>query len=126
MTFWNLSEMLTKWSLNIYVELLEKRLEEKQTTSTISLEEKNPPLFNLYPNPANKTVRLRFSQLPMGELYAAIYDMSGQLLKNFIMEKHDIAKHEKIVDVSDLTEGIYIVKFSSSNFEKSMKLSISR
>jgi len=28
-TFWNLKEMLNKWSLIIYVELLEKRLKEK-------------------------------------------------------------------------------------------------
>jgi hypothetical protein len=29
-TFWNLDEMLDKWSLKIYVELLEIRLSEKQ------------------------------------------------------------------------------------------------
>src|SRR5665647_3815186 len=28
-TFWNLEEMMDKWSLNIYIELLELRLQEK-------------------------------------------------------------------------------------------------
>ena len=28
-TFWNLDEMMDKWSLNIYIELLELRLQEK-------------------------------------------------------------------------------------------------
>ena len=28
-TFWNLDEMLDKWSKNLYIELLEKRLKEK-------------------------------------------------------------------------------------------------
>jgi len=28
-TFWNLDEMLNKWSQHLYIELLEKRLEEK-------------------------------------------------------------------------------------------------
>ena len=32
-TFWNLDEMLDKWSVRIYVELLEKRLSEKQAVS---------------------------------------------------------------------------------------------
>ncbi|MBN2523833.1 MAG: hypothetical protein JXB24_11210 [Bacteroidales bacterium] len=31
-TFWNLNEMLDKWSLTIYVELLEKRLKGKSSS----------------------------------------------------------------------------------------------
>lgn len=34
-TFWNLDEMMDKWSLNIYIELLEMRLKDKASNSGV-------------------------------------------------------------------------------------------
>lgn len=35
-TFWNLDEMMDKWSLNIYIELLEMRLKDKASNKGVS------------------------------------------------------------------------------------------
>ena len=45
-TFWNLDEMMDKWSLNIYIELLELRLQDKASIKEGVLGEKTNPESN--------------------------------------------------------------------------------
>ena len=64
--------------------------------------------FKLYPNPAQEML---FFDLPIAFLPTdiAIYDLTGKLIRSFKYEQKNNIK------VSDLTPGMYFIKFTSSD-----------
>lgn len=75
--------------------------------------------FNLYPNPASKTVSLRFNT-PFTEGKVEVYDLNGRKLKT--LQANNAYTTE--MDISFLPSGIYLVKANQNNSVTTKKLII--
>ncbi|MBK9284433.1 MAG: T9SS type A sorting domain-containing protein [Sphingobacteriaceae bacterium] len=78
--------------------------------STVGLNEKNnfDSQINLYPNPTKHLVNINGDEKIVGQEYAVL-DMTGKLLMN-----GKINMKNQVIDISDFSVGIYIVKIGNS------------
>ena len=74
-------------------------------------------VFGLYPNPTSKTLSITNTALANDDLRFAIYDASGKKLQAGILKAGDV----KSVDVSALSQGIYIINVSNGKTTYSNK-----
>lgn len=73
-----------------------------------------------YPNPANKTLNVKF-ELPQANCTEfSILDISGRIL---FTEEKQIAGgiHAKVIDINEFLPGVYFLKLSSGNLRKTVK-----
>jgi len=79
--------------------------------------------FNMYPNPANNSVQIQFTQ-KNNEGVLLITDFSGKLVKSLSLEDKS---QEMNVDISDLSQGIYFIHHKTETaVSECKKLVISR
>lgn len=81
-------------------------------------EESGEGSINLYPNPANQSVQISLNSFK-GDAKIEIFDLNGRLMKSF---KTDADHFE--INVSDLVNGLYIIKARTDNHTFTQKLSI--
>lgn len=67
-------------------------------------------LYNVYPNPATNTVSFRADNLSTMSHNITISDITGKSLMSFVKNENEIT-----IDVSNLTNGIYIYTISENN-----------
>ncbi len=67
--------------------------------------------FELFPNPANKTIRIRSNSTLSESVSIRILDISGRI----VAEKHNLSPDELFVDVSMLMPGTYTVEINTEN-----------
>ena len=77
--------------------------------------------FNLYPNPASDIVTLNISTLNNAGLTLNIYTIAGTLVKSETLKQN----HQKI-NISDLSNGIYMVEIKTKGWTEKQKLMIQR
>lgn len=75
-------------------------------TSTLNINENDKTNIEFYPNPADTSITLNSDHLK-----SKIYSTTGQLVKT---------SNQKVIDVSDLTSGLYMIKFENSLNESSV------
>ena len=81
----------------------------------------------IYPNPAKNAITIETSKESVGLVEVAIYNLNGQLIKSDVdFQKQVNTSRNNQYDVSDLNNGIYIVKVVSENASKTMKLILLR
>jgi Secretion system C-terminal sorting domain/Copper type II ascorbate-dependent monooxygenase, C-terminal domain len=66
-----------------------------------------------FPNPASDALTLRFDLKESDNLGIQIFDYQGVMLKNFNNQLFQKGQNEKVLSVSDLPQGAYIVKLTS-------------
>jgi hypothetical protein len=66
-----------------------------------------------FPNPASDVLTLRFDLKESENLGIQIFDYQGVMLKNFNNQIFQKGQNEKVLSVSELPQGAYIVKLSS-------------
>lgn len=76
--------------------------------------------LNVYPNPSNGVVN--FSYASENKINIEIYNLNGQLVKSVSNGKEGV--NVETVTVSDLTSGLYLVRFTDGNNAYSTKLII--
>lgn len=81
--------------------------------STLSAINETKDLLSVYPNPAIDHININGVK---GNNEANIYDLSGKLIKSVIINNGN-----NIISISDLTKGVYIIKFKHDNKEISKK-----
>lgn len=79
-------------------------------------------LFQNYPNPFNLTTSIRFQLPKTSFVKLTIYNLLGQEKNILINDKVDAGMHEKIWNASGYSSGVYIVKFITENYTKSIKI----
>ena len=91
----------------------------KKALETVSIQQPDAVSgkIALYPNPAKGTVYVNC--VTDGELKAQVYSLDGKLLMNSVLKNNSI-------DVSHLSQGMYIVRVSSESFSGTAKLVIAR
>ena len=67
-------------------------------------------LFELYPNPSNNVIQIRFLNPNIKEVQCSIYNLQGALLQSLPLYKQ-LTK----INISDLPTGVYLCKFSNKN-----------
>ena len=66
-----------------------------------------------FPNPASDALTLRFDLKESENMTIQVFDYQGAMLKNFNNQRFQKGQNEKLLSVSDLPKGMYIVKLSS-------------
>jgi hypothetical protein len=82
--------------------------------------------FSVFPNPAMDKVTASFEIQRDGYVSVLLLDVSGEtvLQKDFGNLKK--GSYEKLLDISNLSNGLYFVKIRADKYQKPVKLSISR
>ena len=94
---------------------------------TMTLQEKHQPEFIIYPNPASKNILIQYMLHKEEVVELTVFNMSGQLVKKFINnQRQPIGDYKKNFDISDLSNGFYLVKLSTPSYVKTLKLVVSK
>jgi hypothetical protein len=84
-----------------------------------SIKEVNPQHISIYPNPANTILYIDNGDIAMQELL--LYDVSGRLLKRVSVHVNTTS-----LDVSDLQNGIYLIKITTRDAAFVRKIQVVR
>jgi hypothetical protein len=79
--------------------------------------------IKLYPNPANSVLNISAAFLQTVPVNVSIIDVVG---KTHLNRTYTDKKFEDSINISELPNGIYFVKFSNSNSSRTLKLMINR
>ena len=89
---------------------------EKYFALTASLEENILETINIFPNPISASFQLKGIQSELKEFKIQIYNILGKI----VYEKQNLISNE--IDISKLDNGMYILKISNKNQQKTLKL----
>lgn len=92
-----------------------------QVVLPTSVSENEPGNFYIYPNPAGSTVQISLGNGVADNAVINIYDMAG---KNCMKEFVARSTRNVVLDISDLSPGMYIVEFRNSSVVRTDKLII--
>ena len=81
-------------------------------------------LFQSYPNPADREVRIEFSLSETQMTDITIYNLQGKKMKTILSEKTSSGRYSINADVHALPAGNYIYRIVSGDFVKSLPLTI--
>ncbi|MBV6647104.1 MAG: cadherin domain-containing protein, partial [Cyclobacteriaceae bacterium] len=82
--------------------------------------------LSLYPNPTEGKLTLQYSvNRKVNDLFARVYTVAGFEVINIPMQ-HQIGKHEVLMDLNELSSGIYIVTISDSQEKVRYNLKITK
>lgn len=95
--------------------------------STTGIQEQGATLtsLNLYPNPADIRTEISYSLGTASEIKIDIYNVVGEKIATVFSGQQGQGEHNMAVDTQKLSSGIYFIKFSGGNEEKTIKLSVS-
>ncbi|WP_104734256.1 T9SS type A sorting domain-containing protein [Hanstruepera ponticola] len=94
---------------------------ETEFVNNLSITEFDSSQFSIYPNPANDFLNVKMSNQIGSHLSVAIYDIQGKLIADELY-KTDTINFQ--VDVSNLSTGLYVIKFYNDEFQEIKKLII--
>lgn len=97
-----------------YYRVMQQDIDSKVAYShVVSLNASSAPLISVYPNPAQNKLYIQginnFSQ-------ATVSDVSGKVLTHA-----SVNSRNRFIDISQLTKGIYFIKFTSADSTKTIK-----
>ena len=81
----------------------------------VGVEELDDETFQIYPNPCSGTVSLRYQISDIRYQISDLYSISGLKIRGLVNEIQKAGEHEMVVDVSDLSPGVYFIRFLSGN-----------
>lgn len=68
----------------------------------------------LYPNPAQDAINIPFHTVSSDKITIQLYDMNGRLVKDVLQsQQFEAGYHLKQVDINDLPNGVYVLRFSA-------------
>ncbi|MEQ8688964.1 MAG: T9SS type A sorting domain-containing protein [Imperialibacter sp.] len=65
--------------------------------------------LEVYPNPADKFVTIKYEQLVKGNVVAELMDLNGNSLKTMALKNEK--NYTQLLDVADVNNGIYVLRF---------------
>lgn len=72
-------------------------------------------LYQNYPNPFNASTIIRFSLKYESDVEIKFYDLSGRVIFKSISSKYSAGEHQLMVDLKDLSSGIYMYSLKTKN-----------
>ncbi len=86
-------------------------------TSLTSEEFEQMPLFNIFPNPADECIYLKFDSVNSNKNYLTIYNATGDLIKHIEIERtgYHVSPLQYTFNTKDWIQGIYFFRLQNSN-----------
>ena len=81
-----------------------------------------PGLVRNYPNPFNPQTTIVYSVEQAGNTKLAVYNIKGQLVEELVNGNIEVGEHQLVWDASELTSGVYLLRYQNGNSEESSKL----
>jgi len=81
-------------------------------------------LYQSFPNPANREIRIDFSIDKSNYTSLCIYNLLGEKVKTIVDEKISSGRYSIPVDVSNLPSGNYLYQIISGGFTKTLPLNV--
>lgn len=85
---------------------------------------KNIDLVSPWPNPATTTTFIQYSIRVTQEIYLAVYDLSGQMIKELVNETKLKGEYNVSLDVSGWAKGEYLISLMAKSERMTKKLII--
>jgi hypothetical protein len=82
--------------------------------------------LQIYPNPCYASARIEYKLSKPGQVIITMYNLNGQEIKMLQTEHPDPGMHFQMLDVRDVQNGIYLVKFQIEDRIETLKLIVGR
>jgi len=76
--------------------------------------------IDLFPNPMNNTAYLHYNLIQDTHVKTSVYDVTGRLVKGIVNKKQKEGDYRMVLDLSDLSQGIYFLR-SDFNSDTTIK-----
>ena len=80
----------------------------------------------VFPNPAKNNFTIQFPNNIGSDMEVTITNTNGQVVKKLRFTQNEIINNEKLIDITNLNNGIYVVQLYSNSYTKAIKLAISK
>ena len=81
-------------------------------------------LYQNYPNPFNPSTKIKYYIPQNSFVKITLHDILGSEIRTLVNENVQTGNYEIALDGSDLSSGMYFVRLSSENVQKSIKISL--
>jgi len=82
--------------------------------------------FVVFPNPASDKVEIKYNLTEWSHVNIALYNLNGQLIRKLSTIDRDKGIYSEYFNLTNLTNGIYLVRFTTLNQSKTFKLVINQ
>ncbi len=82
--------------------------------------------ISVFPNPTNNNYHIVFSLSKVSTVEINLTDLNGRIIKQLTNQKYAEGFHELSSDASELTNGVYLIQFKSSELNKVIKLVVNK
>jgi hypothetical protein len=73
------------------------------------------PMLNIYPNPGERVFTVQYTISCETSVNLSLYDATGRLVRVLINENQKAGSYQRMLDLSNLAQGIYFVRLSADN-----------
>lgn len=101
-------------------------IHEEETAAVKQSNSRENLALKIYPNPASESASINYYLAEPENVVLVIHGLDGEKLKTVVNGHQTSGNYHKNIDVSDLAEGVYIIRFSTASYTNSFKLSISK
>jgi len=77
-----------------------------------------------YPNPFNPTTKIQFEVPVQSDVRIILHDVLGREMKEVFHNEVKAGMHEFILDGSELSSGVYLLRMLTENIQKTIKISL--
>ncbi|MEA3480123.1 MAG: T9SS type A sorting domain-containing protein, partial [Bacteroidota bacterium] len=78
--------------------------------------------YKIYPNPCSGTAKIRYRIQDAGYRMIGLFSIEGRKIRELVHEKKIPGEYEIVIDVSDLPDGLYIIRLQAGNDVRMQKL----
>jgi hypothetical protein len=87
----------------------------------------NNEIISIYPNPTVNSLNIEFNLLLSSEISLNLVDLSGrEIMTIFDRKQFEAGKHNTVIDISNIANGIYLLKYSNGKNTYSTPIIINR
>jgi hypothetical protein len=79
-------------------------------------------LHNIYPNPFNSTVQIRYSVPLISRVSLKVYDVTGSLIEEIVSDVRSAGLHSVTWNALNVASGIYFVRMEAAEFSQTTKV----
>jgi subtilisin family serine protease len=77
-----------------------------------------------YPNPFNPTTKIQFAVPVQSDVRIILHDVLGREIKEIFHNEVKAGIHEFVLDGSELSSGVYLLRMLTKNIQKTIKISL--
>ena len=93
------------------------------STNAFDLSDKKTSIF---PNPTKNNLTIQFPNTIDSDTEVTIITINGQVIKKQIISQNELVDYQKLIDVTDLKNGIYLLQLHSNNYSKVLKIVVQK